>query len=417
MRKLLVSTIGLLLLPTAGFSQDWQSAIMLNSRTGYTSNTYLNPFLSEWDRSAEVGYLMISPMGQLGVRSGRFSSDLIAGFVYEPFFDDRDAWSGAFALMGARYRVANKISLGAEGGISRFSTSINRELYWVQPVLSWSPTLFTQLRFKAGSSFRVLPGNELVEVQNTHRFDSYIIELETWPNFQWQLRSSLFGNLDDPAANIGLRASADYLPTRSLQLSLSGGLERYQYQLIAENGNGGGSGPPFGIPGGGDTPVLDEADRLMRTGLGASYQINRNVAVSLQCDYLKYHSSATGESTGDFHVSAGVRLSIFPKLGGRGNADVEWRQNESQTVILNLKHSGDGQLYILGDFNDWEHPGVPLSRQSGNRYAARLSLSPGIYEYKIVLIAGSEEIWIPFSDDTYTVPDGFGGKNGLIFID
>lgn len=417
MRKLLVAIIGLLLLPTEGFSQDWQSVIMLNSISGYTSNTYLNPFLSEWDRTADVGYLMVSPVGQLGMSSDRFSSDFTAGFVYEPFFDDRDAWSGSFALMGARYRVANRITLGAEGGVSRFSTFLSRDLYWIQPVLNWSPSPFTQLRLKAGSSFRKLSDSETEEEQGTQRFDSYTIELETWPNFRWQLRSSLFGNLDDPAANIGLRASADYWATRSLQLSLNGGLERYQFQIITENGGGGGPGPPFGAPGGDGTQVLDEADRLVRVGSGASYQINRNVAVSLQGDYLNYHSSVTGESTGDFHVSAGVRLSIFPKMGGRGKAGVEWRQNDSQTVILNLKHSGDGQLYILGDFNDWDHPGIPLSRQSGSRYAAQLSLSPGVYEYKILLVAGSEETWIDFSDETYTVPDGFGGENGLIFID
>ncbi|MEX0889980.1 MAG: glycogen-binding domain-containing protein, partial [Balneolaceae bacterium] len=385
--------------------------------SGYTSNTYLNPFLSEWDRTADVGYLMISPMGQLGVSSDRFSSDLTAGFVYEPFFDDRDAWSGVFALMGSRYKVANRISVGVEGGVSRFSTFLDRNLYWVQPVLSWSPSPFTQLRFKAGSSFRKLSGSEMEEEQNTLRFDSYTVELETWPNFQWQFRSSLFGNLDDPAANIGLRASADYRATRSLQFSLNGGLERYQFQIITENGGGGGPGPPFGIPPGGGTQILDEADRIVRAGAGASYQINTNVAVSLQGDYLNYHSSATGESIGDFHFSAGVRLSIFPKMGRRGKANVQWRQNDSQTVILNLKHSGDGQLYILGDFNEWKHPGVPLSRQSGNRYAARLSLSPGVYEYKILLIVGSEETWLDFFNDIFTVPDGFGGENGLIFID
>jgi hypothetical protein len=417
MRILLVSVIGLLLLPIEGTSQDWQSVIMLNSRSGYTSNTYLNPFLSEWDRSSEVGYLMFSPTGQLGMNSGRFSSEVTAGFVYEPFFDDRDAWSGVFALSGARYRLNNRMSLGAEGGISRFTTFLDRNLYWIQPVFTWSPSPFTQLRLKAGSSFRKLSSDVMEEEQNTQqRYDSYTIELETWPNFKWQFRSSLFGNLDDPAANIGLRASADYRVTRSLQLTWNGGLERYQFQIITENG-GGGPGPPFGGGAGGGTQVFDEADRLLRAGAGASYQINRNVDVSLNGDYLNYYSSATGESTGDFHVSAGVRFTLFPKMGGRGKADVEWRQNDSQAVILNLKHSGDGELYILGDFNNWDHPGVPLSQQSRNRYAAQLSLSPGVYEYKILLINGTEETWIDFSDDTYTVPDGFGSENGLIFIE
>jgi hypothetical protein len=415
MRKFLIAVSSLFLIPLQGMSQDWQSLIMLDSRSGYTTNTYLNPFLSEWDRSGGVAYMMFSPIGRLAMNTDHFSSDLTSGFVYQPFFDERDAWSGLFAIWGARYRVADRVSLGIETGGSRFSTFMKRDLFWVQPVLTWSPNLFTQVRFKAGSSFRMLSDDTTEEEQNVQRFDNYSFEFETWPNFKWQLRSSLFGNLDDPAASIGLRASADYWVTRSLQFNVSAGLERYQYQVLMQNGGPG--GPPIGGPGGGGDQLLDEADRLLRAGTGAAYQINRNIALNLQADYLNYFSSATNESVSDVHLSAGVRLSLFPKIGERGKADVEWRQNDSQTVILKLNHSGSGQLYILGDFNDWDHPGIPLSQQSRNRYAVQLSLPAGVYEYKILLIDGSEEKWIDFSDDTYTVSDGFGGENGLIFID
>lgn len=402
----------LLLVPLKGLSQNWQSVFMLDSRSGYTTNTYLNPYLAEWDRSAEVGYLMFSPIGQLAFNTARFSTDFTAGAVYKPFFDERDDWSGVFGMMGVRYRISDSVTAGLESGGSQYSTFLDRDQYWIQPVVRWSPNLFTQVRLKAGSSFRKLSGEIGEEEQAMQRFDSYTFEFETWPNFQWQLRSSIFGNLDDPAANIGLRASVDHRITRTLQFSLNGGLERYQYQIITENGGG----PPIGGPGGG-SQIFDEADRLLRTGIAANYQMHKNVSVGLQADYLNYYSSATGESLGDVHVSAGIRLSLFPKIGGRGKADVEWKQNDTQTIILKLNYSGSGRLYLLGDFNDWEQPGIALSQQARNRYAVQLSLTPGIYEYKILLIEGSEEKWIDFSDDTYVVPDGFGGENGLIFID
>lgn len=411
MRKGLFVILFIWQFPAAASAQNWQSVFLLDARGGFTSNTFLNPFLAEWDRSGEVGYLMMAPMGQLAMDTGRFSSDLTAGVIYQPFFDERESWTGFFGLTGARYRINNQISLGIEGGASNFSTINDRELYWIQPTLRWSPGLFTQLQLKAGSTFLNVPVENGEPDQSSKRFDSYTLEFETWPNFKWQLRSSLFGSLAEPAENIGLRGAADYWITRTFQFTISAGIQQYRFEVMTENG-----GTPVIGPGG-EGETTDESDRILRAGLGTTYQVNRNVALSLQADYLNYHSSAVGESTGDLHVSAGVRLSFFPESGRRGKADVEWSQNDTQSVILKLNYSGEGDLFILGDFNDWEQPGVPLSRQSRNRYAAQLTLPPGLYEYKILLIDGSEETWVEFSDDTYTVSDGFGGENGLIFID
>lgn len=413
MRIFLAAVILLFLLPISGLSQNWQSVFIVDSQIGYTTNTYLNPFLSEWDRNTDVGYSQISPLAQIAFSSNQFSSDITLGFAYKPFLDGRDAWLGLFGVINSRYKVADKVSLGLEAGGSRFNTFLTRDQYWLQPVLQWSPSLFTQVRFKAGSSFRSINDPDVAEDMETQRFDSYVLEFETWPSFRWQFRTSLFGNLDDPAANLGLRASMDYWATRSLKLSLNSGLERYQYQVMVDGGGGG----PIGGPGGNMGEMFNESDRILRSGLGVSYQVFENIALSVQGDFLNYYSSITGEYLNDFHVSGGVRFSIKPKIGQRGKADVEWKQNDSQSVILRINHSGDGQLYILGDFNNWGSPGVALSRQSNNRYAAQLSLSPGIYEYKILLVDGDSETWIEFSEDTYTVSDGFGGVNGLIFIE
>lgn len=403
-----------------GFSQNWQSAIMLEAHSGYTSNTYLTPLLPEWNRTGDTGYVMFAPIGQIMMNTERFSTELTAGGAYKIFFDDRNAWSGFFGIAAARYRVSDRISFGAEAGGGRFNTSLDRELYWIQPVLTWSPSMFTQLRLKAGSSFRKLlaenfenEDNQVVQSEN-QRFDSYNIEFEIWPDFRWQLRTSLYGNLDDPAANIGVRGSANYRIRRSIQWNLNAGLERFQYQLAVQNGGGG--FPPVAIPGGSEQ-IFTEADLLLRVGTGFTWQAHKNISLNVQANVMNFSSSLTGDSIRDYQLSGGVRFSLFPETGNRNKADVEWRQNDVQTVILKLNYSGDGELYILGDFNNWDHPGEPLSRQTGNRYAVRLNLPPGVYEYKILLIEGVEEKWIEFSGDTYTVSDGFGGENGLIYIE
>lgn len=99
-------------------------------------------------------------------------------------------------------------------------------------------------------------------------------------------------------------------------------------------------------------------------------------------------------------------------------ADADWRSVRGNAIELNIRYNGDGELYLIGDFNDWREPGIALRRTGRNRYATELDLPPGGYEYKILLIGGQgERIWIDFSEETYTVPDGFGGENGVMFID
>lgn len=416
MKKWLIMICSMGFLSSEVGAQDVQAAFTLDSRSGYTTNPFLNPYLSEWDRSGNTGYISITPIGQFAISGNRFSSDLTAGGVYNPFFDDRSDWSGAFSMANVRYRLNDRLSIGLEGGGSYFSTQYERQLYWVQPVLNWSLGTFTQLRVRAGSTFRKLDGEMLEEDGSFSRFDNYSLELETWRGFQWQFRGSLYGDLNDPIGNIGLRTSLNYWQSASWQFSVQAGLEQFQYTVLTDTGGGNG-GPPFGGPAPGGEEVSDEADRIFRVGAGATYRINSNLALTANADLMNYFSTAMEEAPVDLHFSAGVRYNFSPRLGRSRGATTEWKQNDSQVVLLRLNYSGDGQLYIIGDFNDWEQPGVPLSRQERNRYVAELSLEPGAYEYKILLIEGEEKRWIDFSDDTYTVLDGFGGENGLIFID
>ena len=414
MRIIFSAMIIFSIIPFQGYSQNWQGILLLDARSGYTGNTYLNPYLAEWDRSSESGYFMTAPLGQISFTADKFSAETTAGYVYQPFFDERDAWSGTFATLSGQYRISDNIWAGMDTGASFFSTIVNRDLYWVQPVNTVTPSLFTQLRFKAGSTFRTLHDFDTDGSDINDRYDSYTIELETWPNFRWQIRTALYGNISDPSANIGLRSFVEHRVNRSFRMTLNAGFERFGYTITEETGGGGGF-PPIGSPGGEIT--TSESDLLLRGGLGATWQLNRNLSLMIQGDLLNYGSSASGESFTDVNVTGGIRVALFPSFGSKKEADVKWRLNGTQQVILRLNYNGEGQLYITGDFNDWNKPGIPLTKQDGNRYAARLELEQGVYEYKILLVEGSDEKWLELSDETYTVSDSFGGENGLIFID
>lgn len=417
MIKQLFAWIILVLIPFTGYSQGFDKLILLDSRTGYTTNSYLNPMLSEWNRNIDTGYSTLTPMGNIFWGSGKFSTDLTAGSSYSKFFDESDDWYSFYSLLNANYRLTDKLSAGFEAGGSYYSTLFNRSIYWIQPVISFSPTLFTKINFKAGSSFRKVHSDTETESFGYEQYNNYSLELESWPSLKWQLRAGIFGDLDNPSESLGARVSSDFNISRNWNLSLRTGLERYRFQIVTDDGGGGGGFPPVGGPGGNEDTIQDEADLLFRGSAAVKYQINSTLEVSLSSDYLNYYSTVTEESVSDLHGSIGFRVTLFNSNRHTNGANVEISQNGSQSILLKLKYSGDGQLYILGDFNDWEKPGIPLSKQRKSRYVAQLSLDAGVYEYKILLIENGEEKWLELSDDTFTVSDGFGGVNGLIFID
>ena len=291
----------------------------------------------------------------------------------------------------------------------------DRSVYWVQPVLSFSPSLFTRVNLKAGSSFRKLNFEDQADASGFDQFNNYALELETWPTFRWQLKVGVFGDLNNPAESLGARASSDINLHRNWDINLRTGIERYRFQIMTEGGGGGGF-PPGGNPGN-QTTTTEEADILYRISAGVKYRINSILEASVSTDYLNYYSTVTEESVSDVHASIGFRVTLFNGSRHTDEANVELRQNAKQTILLNLKYNGEGHLYILGDFNDWQKPGISLVKQRRNRYAAQLSLDSGAYEYKILLVEGDAEKWLELSEDTFTVNDGFGGENGLIIID
>lgn len=397
-------------IPAMVYSQDWQAAFNLDSKVGYNTNTYLNPYFSEWNPQVNSVYGLLAPVGQLSYSKQKFSVSALAGGAFEPVFDSRETYHSRFGSLNFRYRLTSKLQAGIDTGGSYFSAANQQELYWLQPVFSYSSSLFTQIRAKAGSSFRTYSTDTEGDVSN--RFDSYALEIETWPSFNWQLKAGVYGSLDDPTGQLNTFIAVDHLFSSSLRFSARLGLEQYQYQLAME----GGGGPPIGGPGQ-QTQISNESDRFVRSGVGASYQFNKSFAMTLQADYLNYFSTASNSASSDVHTSAGIRYTFSP--GGRlkDNARAEWERKDDEIVGVEVNYSGNGRLYIIGDFNEWEKPGIPLVHQKRNRYVAQLPLDPGVYEYKVLEIENSEEKWIKLTDDTYTVPDGFGDENGLIFID
>lgn len=425
MNKYIVIIALFSLLPCLSVAQNWQTVLSVDSRVGYSSNTYLNPFFAEWDESVNSAYGLVSVFGQSFWTNDQNSIDFTAGLVAEPFLSNQSMWRGGLAMAEYRRRFSPDFNGGMEAGSSYFSSNFNRTMVWVQPYITWFASPFTSLKLKLGVSHRSYT-NFSDNLNTNHRFDYYGLEFESWPTYNWQVKASLFSSLDKfPAVNeqFSTTVSAGYVFINGSSITAKAGIEQFGFDFTTTTGTGG--GPPGGPPGGGpptggQTETNQEFDRILKIGLTGNYPINKTVSVFASVEGLNRNITTTEESINDIQVSGGVRLSLQPKIISRSSGrfvEPEWQKKRDQLMAMNINFSGGGRLYLVGDFNDWNRAGIPLTQKSKKTYTAQIPLETGAYEYKILHVEGDTEEWLKFSKDTYTVDDGFGGENAMILVE
>ena len=403
-------------------SQNTELLLLVDSRAGYSTNTFLHPFINEWDATDTGAYSRLLTGGQLFLNRGEVSVDITAGGFYEPTFDSRQDWAGFYGTGSFNYRISQRFTAGVESSVNRITSEYGRSSSSVMPTISWSPTLFTRIRARAGSSFRTYFDLQTEEGDQrvSERFDIYGVEIERWPSMNWRISGSVYGLMDQNlAGNHSLSLSLDRLFRNSASVTARVSLNQYTNRFLIE-GEAGPGGPPFGGgTGGTEDEIMEESDRLLRSGVYFRVPIAGNLTATGSLSQLVF-TPGFGDSQSDIEISAGVqyRFSVTDAVKKRGpGISPEWDQRSDGVVLLNVRHPGEGTLYITGEFNDWDRPGIPLHRVSSRRYAVQLDLEPGIYEYKILKKDGDGEHWLELTGESMTVSDGFGGENGLIIID
>ncbi|TLN09798.1 hypothetical protein FDZ71_09735 [bacterium] len=76
--------------------------------------------------------------------------------------------------------------------------------------------------------------------------------------------------------------------------------------------------------------------------------------------------------------------------------------------------AGAGKVGLVGDFNDWGLKNVPISvANADGKWTFEVKLEPGRYQYAFV-VDGKK--WLPDPKAASIIPDGFGGKNSLLYV-
>ncbi len=73
---------------------------------------------------------------------------------------------------------------------------------------------------------------------------------------------------------------------------------------------------------------------------------------------------------------------------------------------------GAEEVYLVGDFNNWEETKTPMEKKSGSRFAITLDLDLG-REYQYRYLVNGKEWHNDWNADKY-VPNPFSGDNSVV---
>ncbi len=81
-------------------------------------------------------------------------------------------------------------------------------------------------------------------------------------------------------------------------------------------------------------------------------------------------------------------------------------------IVFVFDRSAKEQVYLVGDFNNWDEKSHPLKRGKDDKWSIKLSLNPGEYEFKYKV--GTQ--WYNDYDAHKYVPNAWGSDNSVIVI-
>lgn len=395
-------------------ARQFQARFSMGATGGYTTNTYLSPILSEWDRSGTSAFFRVSPAAHFQWNGTKQTAGVTGMGHFYHLTDGSSEWAGGTAFVNTSRLLSPKVSLAATAGMSRLASTYTRDLQWIQAGIDWLATPFTKVELRAGSNWRSY--SDLAESDDlSNRYDSYGIEAEHWISHRWQVSGRFYSSLDhitDPGSGFATSAGLTRRWQSGLSLTAQTGFERYSQQFQPE---GSGPGPNPQNP---DERIITINDQFVRTGLSVRYPVRRNISLSARASNLLWMSSADNSVLSDIELSAGVQYSFSPVMAKKGVPyGVRWEVKPDRYTILEVQYKGNESLYLTGDFNDWNQPGIPLERTGRNRFRATIDVEPGIYQYKILKRENGDLVWLDLSGQAATVDDGFGGRNGRVIIE
>lgn len=390
-------------------AQTLQSAFSIDAHTGYTTNTQLTPYVGTWDTTSTGSYALVAPSGQINLLLKQGVISGFGGVLYQPFLTRNISWHGAYGVLQYQHNFSYALQAGVSAGSRSATSNYTQNLTWLQSYLNWNINPFLQLKFQVSRSYRSYLHSSVTPDIHEH-FTTYNTNLYYWLAPRWRMNVSINGDLLNPLqpekdfdTNLGF---TKYWSDASW-LSFYCNWGQFENSVLTQNSTG---GPTPSVP------TSDIRSKLLQTGLSGEWPLTGYLSLTGRLTGLFRTSSNQNGPKNDFQGSVGLRISFYPKLpDSKNRVYPQWRESQHSFYFV-AHYRGKGHLFIVGDFNNWSKPGIPLIHKSDNTYVARLRLKPGAYEYKILKINHDQEGWVRLSKSAPKISDGFGGTNGRFIV-
>ncbi len=166
----------------------------------------------------------------------------------------------------------------------------------------------------------------------------------------------------------------------------------------------------------------EDTDRYWQIGLGLRYVFESAWAVSVRWGHSRY--SWPDENVQDsrrlaigLHHTWGNRSaphlpSVNAELLSEASGGSVQEPDIDGNVLFRIRAVDAQEVMVAGSFNAWDPEATPLRRDEDGWWEARIKLAPGLYEYAYVI----DGAWTAPPEALTTVPDGFGGHNGILEV-
>lgn len=285
--------------------------------------------------------------------------------------------------------------------------------FWAAPYMQWAAGNKLSLSFRAGAGYQV----EQIHADVSRASYSFHLGFKYKMGKRWRLQGSTY-----------LRRR----PTTSRSVRSSGSIWQFIYAqkdhthfFVTFEGNQRDYFPDLSDPSvrtslmGNDdfpSPFPNLYTFFRRTGLGVESTPKERFGFRINVDWVVARGVTDQRQPFGLQLSLGTRFQLGNTKKAKHLAyQPTWRVNEREAHFA-YTYIGRGELFLVGDFNNWIEPGIPLQKDRDGWYRTTLKLPPGRYAYKVVRLHRGRMEWLPLPDDAETLQDSFGGRNGLLII-
>jgi 1,4-alpha-glucan branching enzyme len=85
---------------------------------------------------------------------------------------------------------------------------------------------------------------------------------------------------------------------------------------------------------------------------------------------------------------------------------------EKRKVVFKVRAPGAKKVQLAGEFNDWDPDSHPMQKDDEGFWKVTLRLSPGKYEYKLLV----DGLWWEDIGETNTVRNPLGTLNKMLVV-